>query len=156
MGWAETDSSFISISFNKPLLYWHNGTDIKRSRAGGWTRITGNSKQALSDEECTELQRKKKKKEKISAQLRIRWALVAAPRPAEPRRGLGWGCVTVSSLALCYAGWQKEPSLLGGHSSCLRCMVSLGTVHQVKWASTCFSSNGPRGGESILPASAEA
>lgn len=37
--------SFISISFRKPLLKWHNGADIKRSRAGGWTKTTARSEQ---------------------------------------------------------------------------------------------------------------
>lgn len=37
--------SFISISFTKPLPRWHNGADIKRSRAGGWTKTTATSEQ---------------------------------------------------------------------------------------------------------------
>lgn len=36
-----------------------------------------------------------------------------------------------SLVWLCYAGWKKESPLLLGHSLCSRCMVSLGTVHQV-------------------------
>lgn len=40
--------SFISISFNKPPLKWHNGADIKRSWAGGRTKTTATSKQKQS------------------------------------------------------------------------------------------------------------
>ena len=56
---------FISISFTKPLLNCHNGTDIKRIWAGGWTRTTANIKQALSCEERAGLQ--------ISARSRLWW-----------------------------------------------------------------------------------
>lgn len=81
--------SFISISFNKPPLKWHNGADIKRRWAGGWTKTTATSKQKKS---CAGLQ--------TSAQFRTQWALMAALRSAITQGGrikvagvsLGAGC----------------------------------------------------------------
>lgn len=93
-------SSSISISFNKPLLNWHNGADIKRSWTGGWTRATANSKQALSTEERAGLQ--------ISAQSRIQWALMAVLRPAITQGGRDRGVWTyplASELGAVSVAW---------------------------------------------------
>lgn len=141
--------AFISIPLNEPLLSWHNGADFKRIWAGGWTRTTANSKQALFDEECTGLQ--------ISAQWRIWRALITVLRPGccsartPLEMSMNWSLASVRKSGLCsdfMLCWIKEAVI----SPCRpRLMFTLHgfSWHCVlgKWASTCFS-NSPLGVES--------
>lgn len=128
--------SSISISFNKPLLNWHNGADIKRSWTGGWTRATANSKQALSTEERAGLQ--------ISAQSRIQ-ALMAVLRPTITQGGRDRGVWTyplASESGAVSAVWLYVTlAVFVGSQFTLRGFswhCALGT-----WGSKCFSNSPP-------------